>query len=137
MLGARLRRDRAGQGHADARRSTQPARGRRRTARCSGFAAGTDGSSRRIPFWVDYDEIDAGAAAGSRYAREAGIALGTASLVSGYHNAAAAKPLVVTGRFADQAKLRALETSRWVFATARPGGMHRDGDGFNALSESG
>lgn len=83
-----------------------------------------------VPFWVDFDQIDAGAAAYSRYAREAGIALGTASLVSGYHNAAAARPLFVTGRFADQAKLRALETSRWIFATARPGGLHRDGDGF-------
>lgn len=83
-----------------------------------------------LPFWVDHDQIDAGAAAYSRYAREAGIALGTASLVSGYHNAAAARPLVVTGRFVDQAKLRALETSRWIFATARPGGLHRDGEGF-------
>lgn len=83
-----------------------------------------------VPFWVDLGEIDMGAAAYSRNAREAGIALGTASLISGYSNAAAVAPLAVTRRFVDQAKLRSLETSRWVFATARPGGLHRSGEGF-------
>ena len=83
-----------------------------------------------VPFWADMEQIDLGAAAYSRHAREAGIALGTASLVSGYSNAAATAPLAVTMRFRDQAKLRALETSMWVFATARPGGLHRDGVGF-------
>src|SRR4051794_8683333 len=79
-----------------------------------------------LPFWHDRDQIDIGAAAYSRHAREAGIALGTASLVSGYSNAASVAPLVVTGRFRAQANIRAVETSSWVFATARPGGLHRD-----------
>lgn len=84
-----------------------------------------------VPTWVDFDQIDLGAAAYTRHAREAGIALGTSSLVSGYHNAAAARPLFVTGRFGSQlARTRAYETSRWTFAAARPGGMHRFGPGF-------
>jgi hypothetical protein len=83
-----------------------------------------------IPFWLDQDQIDLGARAYSRHAREAGIALGTASLVSGYSNAAAVQPLVATARFVDEATIRALETSMWVFAVCRPGGLHRDGPGF-------
>ena len=50
--------------------------------------------------------------------------------MSGYSNAASVAPLVVTGRFRQQADIRAVETSSWVFTTARPGGLHRDGLGF-------
>lgn len=83
------------------------------------------------PQWVDFDKIDLGAAAYSRHAREAGIALGTSSLVSGYHNYAAARPLIITGRFGgNQARLRSYETSKWTFTASRPGGMHRNGQGF-------
>ena len=83
------------------------------------------------PRWADPTQIDLGASVFCRHAREAGLALGTTSLVSGYRNAAAARPLFITGRYGPElAKLRAYETSRWIFATARPGGLHRFGEGF-------
>ncbi|MFA7265825.1 MAG: hypothetical protein WC054_05900, partial [Candidatus Nanopelagicales bacterium] len=68
-----------------------------------------------IPSYVNFDQIDQGAAAFSRHAREAGISLSTTSLVSGYNNPAASKPLIVTGRFSEMAPIRAIETSMWVF----------------------
>lgn len=84
-----------------------------------------------VPDWVDLDQVDRGAAAFSVNAREAGLVLGTSSLVAGYHDAAATRPLVLTGRFGPKlARLRAYETSNWTFATARPGGLRRDGAGF-------
>lgn len=83
-----------------------------------------------IPDYVDFDQIDRGAAAFSRHAREAGIALSTTSLVSGYNNPAASRPLIVTGRFSEMAPVRAIETSMWVFTVARPGGLHRQSEGF-------
>jgi len=82
------------------------------------------------PAYVDYEQIDRGAAAFSRNAREAGISLSTTSLVSGYNNSSASKPLIVTGRFSEMAPVRAIETSMWVFAVGRPGGLHRDSEGF-------
>lgn len=83
-----------------------------------------------IPSYVNFDQIDQGAAAFSRHAREAGISLSTTSLVSGYNNPAASKPLIVTGRFSEMAPIRAIETSMWVFTVARPGGLHRASEGF-------
>lgn len=83
-----------------------------------------------VPDYVDFDQIDRGAAAFSRHAREAGISLSTTSLVSGYNNPAASKPLIVTGRFSEMAPVRAIETSMWVFTVARPGGLQRTSEGF-------
>ncbi len=82
------------------------------------------------PAYVNFEQIDRGAAAFSRNAREAGIALSTTSLVSGYNNSSASKPLIVTGRFSEMAPVRAIETSMWVFSVGRPGGLHRDSEGF-------
>lgn len=83
-----------------------------------------------IPDYVDFAQIDRGAAAFSRHAREAGIALSTTSLVSGYNNPAASRPLILTGRFSQMAPVRAIETSMWVFTVARPGGLQRTSEGF-------
>lgn len=83
-----------------------------------------------VPNYVDFEQIDRGAAAFSRHAREAGISLSTTSLVSGYNNPAASKPLIVTGRFSEMAPIRAIETSMWVFTVARPGGLHRRSEGY-------
>lgn len=82
------------------------------------------------PDFVDFDQIDQGAAAFSRHAREAGLALSTTSLVSGYGNPSASKPLIMTGRFSEMAPVRAIETSMWVFTVARPRGLHRASEGF-------
>lgn len=83
-----------------------------------------------VPDFVDFTQIDQGAAAFSRHAREAGLALSTTSLVSGYDNPAASKPLIVTGRFSEMAPVRAIETSMWVFTVGRPGGLHQFSEGF-------
>ncbi len=84
-----------------------------------------------MPDWVDPEQIERGATVFCRHAREAALAMGTTSLVSGYRSAAAARPLFITGRYGPRlAQLRSYETSRWIFATARPGGLTRFGGGF-------
>ncbi|MFN8126808.1 MAG: oxygenase MpaB family protein [Candidatus Nanopelagicales bacterium] len=85
---------------------------------------------RDEPPWLDREQIRRGQVAYSSHAKAAGIALGTASMVSGYDNAAASQPLIITGRFLTMARLRTYETSMWVFAVARPGGLERSADGF-------
>lgn len=83
-----------------------------------------------VPDYVDWEQLDRGAEAFSRHAREAGISLSTTSLVSGYNNPAASAPLIATGRFSEMAPVRAIETSMWVFTVGRPGGLHRENEGF-------
>lgn len=82
------------------------------------------------PDWLDLEQVRRGQIAYSSHAKAAGIALGAASMVSGYDNAAASQPLMITGRFLRMARLRTYETSMWVFSVSRPGGLLRDGDGF-------
>ncbi len=83
------------------------------------------------PGWMDAEQLELGASVFCRHAREAGLALGTTSLVSGYRSSAAARPLFITGRYGPElARLRSYETARWIFATVRPGGLSRDSEGF-------
>jgi hypothetical protein len=51
--------------------------------------------------------------------------------VLGYASPAGNKPLVFSGRLQEQAARRLNETSRFVQAVCRPGGMRRAGDGFH------
>jgi hypothetical protein len=60
----------------------------------------------------------------------AGIVLGLKSLVSGYASPAGNKPLVLSGRLREQAPRRLAETSRFVQAVSRSGGMLRQAEGF-------
>ncbi|WP_110181625.1 oxygenase MpaB family protein [Nocardioides solisilvae] len=83
-----------------------------------------------VPDWVDLDEIDETARHLGRYTRQAGIVLGAASLVSGYANSAASRPLEMTGRYLDDAGARTIEVGSWLVEATRAGGLHRHAPGF-------
>ncbi|WP_101525903.1 oxygenase MpaB family protein [Nocardioides houyundeii] len=83
-----------------------------------------------VPDWVDLAEIDASAKHLGRYTRQAGVVLGAASLVSGYANSAASRPLELTGRYLDNAGARTIEVGSWLVESTTPGGLHRFAPGF-------
>ncbi|MFJ9314641.1 oxygenase MpaB family protein [Pimelobacter simplex] len=83
-----------------------------------------------VPAWHDADAIDRGSRHTSRYSRASGIVLGAASLVSGYANSAASRPLELTGRYVENAGARTIEVGSWLLAVNQPGGLTRFSDGF-------
>ena len=83
-----------------------------------------------VPPWVDLPRLDRGGNVVLRAGPAAGIVLGLKSLISGYASPAGNKPLVLSGRLQEQAPRRLAETSRFVQAVSRPGGLLRIGDGF-------
>jgi hypothetical protein len=83
-----------------------------------------------VPRWVDRRRLDRGGNVVLRAGAAAGIVLGLKSLISGYASPAGNKPLVLSGRLQEQAPRRLAETSRFVQAVSRPGGMQRHGDGL-------
>lgn len=82
------------------------------------------------PAWWDVDRCDRAAAHLARQGREYGLVLGAASLLAGAQNAVAGKPLTFTGRYAGDAAVRSIEVGDWLTAVTTPGGMLRDGAGF-------
>jgi hypothetical protein len=84
----------------------------------------------RVPPWVDWGALDRGGELLLRAGAFGGMALGACSIVLGYASPAGNKPLVLSGRLQEQAARRLNETSRFVQAVCRPGGMRRGGDGF-------
>ncbi|MEQ6901179.1 oxygenase MpaB family protein [Nocardioides sp. YIM 152588] len=82
------------------------------------------------PDWFDLPAIEAATRFTSRYSRASGIALGAASLVSGYANSAASRPLEMTGRYIENAGARTVEVGAWLKAVNDPGGLDRFGHGF-------
>jgi hypothetical protein len=84
----------------------------------------------RLPFWLDPARVDRGADNLVSYSHHAAIALGAASLISGYSNPAAIAPMVVTGRYLHEAAVRTVETGTWLTAITRPGGLTRNGTAF-------
>jgi hypothetical protein len=82
------------------------------------------------PAWVDDGALDRGGALLMRAGILGGIVLGAKSLVHGYATPGGNKPLVFSGRLVEGAARRLNETSRFVQAVCRPGGMRRHGDGF-------
>jgi hypothetical protein len=82
------------------------------------------------PAWVDHDRCDRAAGHLAREGREFGLVLGAASLLAGAGNAIAGKPLSFTGRYASQAAVRSIEVGSWLMAVTTPGGLRRDGLGF-------
>lgn len=82
------------------------------------------------PPWVDLAAIDHGTEHVGRYTRQAGIVLGAASLVSGYANSAASRPLEMTGRYIESAGARTIEVSSWLAEVSAVGGLERHGAGF-------
>lgn len=83
-----------------------------------------------VPDWVDTASIDRDSRFTSRYSRASGIVLGAASLVSGYANSAASRPLELTGRYVENAGARTIEVGSWLIAVNQPGGLERHSDGF-------
>jgi hypothetical protein len=85
----------------------------------------------RVPPWVDWDALDKGGELLMRAGVAGGMVLGARSIVLGYTSPGGNKPLVFSGRLKEQAARRLNETSRFVQAVCRPGGMKRHGDGFS------
>lgn len=83
-----------------------------------------------VPPWLDTERIDRDSRYTSRYSRASGIVLGAASLVSGYANSAASRPLELTGRYVENAGARTIEVGSWLLAVNQPGGLRRGSDGF-------
>jgi ER-bound oxygenase mpaB/B'/Rubber oxygenase, catalytic domain len=83
-----------------------------------------------VPVWVDWSALDRGGELLFRAGLLGGVVLGAKSLVLGYVSPAGNKPLVLSGRLRQQAGRRLNETSRFVQAVCRPGGLRRHGDGF-------
>lgn len=86
--------------------------------------------ARTVPDWVDWSQIRRGAIAYWRPGLLTGLALRCASLAAGYRSAAAAKPLLFTGRLIDKASTRASETSVWVLAATTPDAMKPGNEGW-------
>jgi hypothetical protein len=85
---------------------------------------------RRVPVWVDWESIDRGGSALLRAGPLGGIVLGLKSLVLGYTSPGGNKPLVFSGRLAEQAPRRLNETARFVQATITPRAMRPHGEGW-------
>lgn len=83
-----------------------------------------------VPDWVDLAAIDDACRYVGRYTRQGGIVLAAASLVSGYANSAAMRPLQLTGRFLDSAGVRTIEVASWLVEASATGGLQRDAKGF-------
>ncbi|QIX26322.1 DUF2236 domain-containing protein [Nocardioides sp. JQ2195] len=83
-----------------------------------------------VPDWVDLPSIYRGSRHFARYTRQSGIVLGAASLVSGYANSAASRPLELTGRYVENAGMRTIEVGSWLLAINQQGGLDRFSEGF-------
>ncbi len=84
----------------------------------------------RVPVWADFPRMERGGRLFLRYGALAGVVLGARSLVLGYVSPAGNKPLVFSGRLAEQAPRRLAETSRFVQAVVLPGGVRPFGEGY-------
>ncbi|MGV8907427.1 MAG: oxygenase MpaB family protein [Propionicimonas sp.] len=83
-----------------------------------------------VPEWVDLAAIDEACRHVGRFTRQGGIVLGAASLVGGYANAAASRPLELTGRYVESAGVRTIEVASWLVEASTTGGLERYGKGF-------
>lgn len=82
-----------------------------------------------VPAWVDQRALQHGGELLMRAGWLGGLAL-ACSLLYGYASPGGNKPLVFSGRLEQQTPRRLVETSRFVEATCRPGGLSRHGEGF-------
>jgi hypothetical protein len=82
------------------------------------------------PDWVDHDQLDRAGDHLARYSLQLGLVLAAASLMVGYTNPAAARPLVLTGRLVGNAGVRNLEVGDWLREVTTPGGLRRHGLGL-------
>jgi hypothetical protein len=87
-------------------------------------------SAQRLPFWADWAAIDRGGRVLVRAGVLGGIVLGAKALNYGYASPGGNKPLMFSGRLQESAARRLNETSRFVQAVTRPGGMRAGATGF-------
>jgi hypothetical protein len=83
-----------------------------------------------VPDWVDFDLLDEGARHSARYNRQSGIVLGASSLLIGYANTNASRPLQMTGRYIENAGARTIEVGIWLREATAPSGLTRHSLGF-------
>jgi hypothetical protein len=83
-----------------------------------------------VPMWADWESIDRGGSVLLRAGPLGGIVLALKSLVLGYTSPGGNKPLVFSGRLAEQAPRRLNETARFVQATITPRAMRPHGEGW-------
>lgn len=86
--------------------------------------------AQRVPVWVDWDAIERGGLAFLRSGILGGLVLGAGSLVLSFTSPGGNKPLVFSGRLQEQAPRRLAETSYYVRAVTRPGGLRPGGEGL-------
>jgi len=82
------------------------------------------------PDWVDDALLERGGAAARRIGPDGFDILALGSLLGGYRSGGALQPLVRTGRIAEDTLKRIGETGQWWLAVTAPGGMARDGQGW-------
>jgi len=87
-------------------------------------------AAREVPPWVEWERLDRAGRFFLRTGLIGGIVLGARSLILGYASPAGNKPLVLSGRLRAAAAPRLHETSRFVQAVVREGGMHVGADGW-------
>jgi len=83
-----------------------------------------------LPDWADLAMIDRGSRHTARYNRQSGIVLGASSLLIGYANTIASRPLDMTGRYIENAGARTIEVGTWLREISSPGGLERTSLGF-------
>jgi len=83
-----------------------------------------------VPAWVDWSLVDRGGLLFLRSGVVGIAALSLACLPMMYRSPAGNKPLVFTGQLLRRAPRRLAETARFMLETSRPGGLHRDAEGF-------
>ena len=87
------------------------------------------------PAWVDDDQLRRGSIAYFRGGPMVSFAL-TCSVIAGSERAyGISRPVVFTGRLANNAYVRAKETTRWLVTAVAPGGMDRFGEGFKLTAQ--
>lgn len=87
----------------------------------------------RVPDWVDWERVEAGAAAMRRYAPISWIFTRFA-FGQTFVNANAGTPLYMTGSLGPETAAKRLrETDRWRLAVQQPGALRRFGDGFKTV----
>jgi hypothetical protein len=83
-----------------------------------------------VPVWVDFDQLDFGGSVYLRLGPLGQLALGCAALPLAYGSPVGVIPLVFTGRLTQRAFRRLIETTHFVYATCKPGGLRRHSEGF-------
>ena len=87
-------------------------------------------AAHEVPPWVEWERLDRAGRFFLRTGLLGGIVLGARSLILGYASPAGNKPLVLSGRLRAAAAPRLHETSRFVQAVVRTGGMRVGADGW-------